>query len=128
MLDVRDTNLNALFVEFCKEFGIPSHLKKHGSSNYKVFRLLPKMPDLKLTEISEGKLAPSIGWTPFWKYLLKYCLSENEEAECDVLCLPKDKPELNRAIYSEARMRFDHDKYSSVTLSPTTTYISMKKR
>jgi hypothetical protein len=59
VMDSRNTRLQKRFIEFCKEFGIQSHLKKHGSSKYQVFRMLPDMPALKLKEVVSGEPPPT---------------------------------------------------------------------
>lgn len=124
VLDSRNTELIKLFVEFCKEFGIPSHLKRHGSSAYRVFRLLPQMPDLKLTEISEGKVTPTSGWQPFWKYLLRYHLVEGEDT--DFIEIPNTDGALAGIMLDEAKKRFNSDVYEEVSRSGA--HLLLKKR
>lgn len=71
VLDNTDEPRLEIFREFCLEFGIPSHLKKHGSSKTRVFRMLPAMPVLELESIKQGE-EPPIGWKVFCKYWIKH--------------------------------------------------------
>lgn len=54
VLDIRKPDLLQLWKKMCLELGIPSHLKKYGSSIYKVYREIPEMPDLLLSEMLLG--------------------------------------------------------------------------
>jgi len=56
------------FKDLCVDFGIPCHLKKHGSSDNQVFRLLPAF-GLNLDEVKAGKESPLCGWNIIWEFL-----------------------------------------------------------
>ena len=73
IFDKTQESILALFEEFCLEFGISSHLKKHGSSNRKIFRIIPDKPILRLEEVIQGKFDPPIGWDSICEYLFQEC-------------------------------------------------------
>jgi len=60
------------FKEFFIDFGIPFHLKKHGNSEQKLFKLIPEFKVLGLSEVRSGKKDPFCGWKVIWDFLEDY--------------------------------------------------------
>jgi len=124
ILDKRNIKLLEFFKAFCLEFGISSHLKKHGGSQYKLFRLIPRMSDLNLKEVWLGMETPKIGWDPCWDYL---CLHHLETGDTyDKITLPQDKVSLIIPLLPIASMRFNEEKYKSVRLFNSSILLEFK--
>ena len=73
ILDYRNKGMLQLYKDFCKDFGIPSHLKKFGSSKFKLFRIIPEIPCWKISEVREGSASSPFGNDILIEFLLSYC-------------------------------------------------------
>jgi hypothetical protein len=59
-----------IFKKLCIGFGFSSHLKKHGNSDRRVFRILPSFKELDLENVKHGKKDPACNWEEIWNYLI----------------------------------------------------------
>jgi hypothetical protein len=60
------------FKQACIGFGIPSHLKKHGNSDKRIFRVLPSFKELSLDKVRKGEIPLSSElWASVWEFLIE---------------------------------------------------------
>lgn len=122
VLDKDNSELVKLFKRFALDFGLPSHLQRHGTSKNRVFAKMPWPGDQLLSDVWRCRKDPIIGWKPFCDHLLKYCLREGVHTSS--IDLPRDKPKRFCIKVAGELERHLPEKYKDLELFKWTLYLS----